>query len=67
MQSGGKSNEGSLIYVALSKCKRESMSHLRKQLRMLHLMLISAGTRTMFRCLRENTNYDILNSSAVRE
>jgi len=67
MSSGGKSNEGSLIYVALSKSKKESHSHLRKQLYMLHLMLVSAGTRNIIRCLKENTNYDILNNPAVRE
>lgn len=30
MTSGGKSNEGCLIYIALSKSKKESISHLRK-------------------------------------
>lgn len=30
MQVGGHTNEGSLIYIALSKVKRETVSHLRK-------------------------------------
>lgn len=30
MTIGGKGNEGCLIYIALSKAKDESISHLRK-------------------------------------
>ena len=41
---GGHGAEGTLIYIALSKCKNESITHLRKQLMMLHCFVISAGT-----------------------
>jgi hypothetical protein len=37
MQVGGKGNEGSLIYIALSKVKEETISHLRRQLYYIHL------------------------------
>ena len=30
MQVGGHINEGSLIYIAISKIKQETISHLRK-------------------------------------
>lgn len=37
MQVGGHGNEGCLIYVAVSKVKDETISHLRKQLYYMHL------------------------------
>ena len=37
MTIGGKGAEGCLIYIALSKVKQESLSHLRRQLRYLHM------------------------------
>ena len=36
MQIGGHTNEGGLIYIALSKIKQETISHLRKQLYFMH-------------------------------
>ena len=65
-QVGGHGNEGCLIYIALSKCKDESISHLRKQLYYMHLQLICAGTAQQINCLRQNPNYDLLSNNQVR-
>jgi len=67
MTSGGKSSEGALIYIALSKSKKESLSHLRKQLNMIHSMIISAGTGHIISSLKSNPNFDILNNPAIRD
>lgn len=40
---------------------------MRKQLQMLHLFLISAGTKSLIANLKANFNYDILNDIRVRD
>ena len=67
MSSSDKSTEGALIYIAISKSKKESLSHLRKQLNMIHSMIISAGTGHIISSLKSNPNFDILNNPAIRE
>ena len=47
-----KDHEPCLIYVALTKIKEESYSFLRKQLKMLHCYIITAGTRQIMTQLR---------------
>ena len=66
MQVGGHINEGSLIYIAISKIKQETISHLRKQLYFMHLQIICAGTLNLIKCLKSNPNYDILSNDSVR-
>ena len=67
MTVGGRGSEGCLIYIAMSKAKGESISHLRKQLQIIHCLLMSAGTKSMINGLKQNSNYDILNCQQVRE
>ena len=67
MTVGGQGSEGCLIYIAMSKNKNETVSHLRKQLKMLHLFLISVGTKSLVSNLKGNYNYDILNDMRVRD
>ena len=43
---------GCLIYIAMSRCKSESISFLKKQLEMLHLQLISITSRQIVVMLR---------------
>ena len=64
---GGQGSEGCLIYIAMSKNRNEPISHMRKQLQMLHLFLISAGTKALIANLKANFNYDILNDVRVRD
>jgi hypothetical protein len=47
LTAGGKASEACLFYVAWTTHKNESISFLRKQLRILHTHLISAGTRAI--------------------
>lgn len=67
MTIGGKGSEGCLIYIAISKCKDENVSFLRRQLEYLHLQLISAGTIQIINSLKSNSNYDILSSGNIRD
>lgn len=66
MQIGGQSNQGGLIYIAISKIKEETISHLRRQLYYMHLQIICAGTVGLINCLKQNPNYDILSNDVVR-
>jgi hypothetical protein len=66
MQVGGHINEGSLIYIAISKVKTESISHMRKQLYFMHMQIICAGTLNIIKYLKSNPNYDILSNESVR-
>ena len=64
---GGKGSEGCLIYIAMSKHRNETISHLRKQIKMLHTMMVAAGTKNLIENLKTNPNYDILNDDIVRD
>ena len=63
--AGGSGQEGCLIYIAVSKVKNESVSYLRRQLQILHTLMVSAGTSSMIKCLRSNPNFDVQNSGSV--
>ena len=52
MTVGGRGSEGCLIYIAMTKAKNESISHLRKQLQIIHCLLMSAGTKSMINGLK---------------
>ena len=45
MTVGGKGSDVCLIYIAISKDKKEKISHLRKQLEYLHTLMIQSGTK----------------------
>ena len=67
MTVGGKGSDCCLIYIALSKDPKESISHMRKQLQFIHCLFISAGTKNIVSALRSNPNYDIMNLKPIRE
>lgn len=67
MSVGGRGSDCCLIYIALSKDKEESSSHLKRQLQFMHSLLISAGTNHLIESLKANPNHDILNVDQVRE
>jgi hypothetical protein len=51
----------SLIYIALSKVKDESVSFMRKQLEMLHCQLISIATQSVIKAIKKNPSFDVVN------
>lgn len=61
MGAGGRGSDASLFYVAWTTAKNESISFLRKQLRILHTYLISAGTRKIVQHFHDNPSYDLVN------
>jgi hypothetical protein len=50
-----------LIYLVLSKDKKESVTSLNKQLEILHLAFISITTSQILEHLRQNPSYDVVN------
>ncbi len=50
-----------LIYICISKDKRESLTSMRKQLEILHLQFVSITTSKAIDHLKQNPSYDLVN------
>ena len=65
MTVGNKGSENCLIYIAITKNKKESVSHLRKQLQFLHCLVKSQGTNNIPSTLANYTDYVWRDPAAV--
>lgn len=65
MAVGGTGSEASLLYIAWSKYRDESLNFLRKQLSTLHCFIIAAGTRALVNHFKEDPTYDFANDDLV--
>ena len=65
LTAGGQGSEACLFYIAWTTEKHESASFLRQQLRVLHLHIISAGTRAIVQHFHNNPSYDLVNDEKL--
>ena len=56
---------GTVIYVMISKNKRESSSFMRKQLAVLHTTFVSIATKNFVTVLQQNSCYDVMSDASV--
>ena len=56
---------GCLIYIAVSKNPKESISFLKKQLETLHTTLVSIATKNFVEMLMQNSSYDVMGDPSI--